>query len=104
MAVGKGGVQCVGHGVGLNPSYLVDDPETEALQREAEAEDDVVRAADPERAVGLEYTPRLPQPTYVPLVVLFEPVLRANRDTTPTRLRLRVLLGDDRASEPEVIG
>ena len=38
---------------------VVDDSEIEYLQREAWAEDDVVRAADPERAVGLEYAPSL---------------------------------------------
>src|SRR4028119_181642 len=56
---------------------VVDDSETEYLQREAWAEDDVVRAADPERAVGLEYAPSLPQPTYVPFLVLFEAPQRA---------------------------
>jgi hypothetical protein len=37
----------------------LDDPEAEALQGEAEAEDDVVGAGDPEGGVGLEDTPRL---------------------------------------------
>ena len=57
VSVGEGGVQRVRGRVGLLPDYLVDDSEIQALQCEAEAEDDVVRARDTEGAVGLEYAP-----------------------------------------------
>ena len=69
-------VRCMDH---------VDDPEPQPLQREAEAEDDVVGAAHPQGAFGLEDAPRLPQPPHVELVVLLERQ-RANRVTTPVAL------------------
>src|SRR5215210_7834414 len=46
--------------------------EAHALEREAEAEDDVVRARDPDGSVGLEDAPRLLQPPDVELVIRFE--------------------------------
>ena len=65
-------MQGVGRRVVLNPNEVVDDPETEALQREAGAEDYVVRAGDPQRTVWLENAPRLPEPPDVELVILLE--------------------------------
>ena len=54
----------------------------EALQRETQAEDDMARARHPQGAVGLQDTPRFPEPSNVPFVILLESH-RANRVTTP---------------------
>ena len=71
----------VWRGIGFLPRHRVDDPKTQPLQREAEAEDDVVRARHPQRAVGLEDAPGRAQPPHVELVV-FSEAHRANRVTT----------------------
>src|SRR5215216_6876025 len=55
--------------------------ELHSLQGETEAEDDVVRARDPDGAVGLEDATRFLQPPDIELVILREPH-RANRVTT----------------------
>jgi hypothetical protein len=56
---GDGGVVDVRDGAGLLPGYLVDDSKPQPLQREAEAEDDVVRARHPQRAAWREDTLRV---------------------------------------------
>jgi len=82
LRVGEGGVEGVGRGVGFLPSYGIDDPEPHRLQGETEAEDDVMRAGDPDGALGLEDAAHLLQPPDVEPVIPREPY-RANRVTTP---------------------
>ena len=101
MCVREGSVQRVRDGVWLLPGDLVYDLEAEALQREPEAEDYVVGAADPQRAVGLEDAPRLSQPPDVESVVLPE-ALRANRITMPITLSGGARRGPIRTQSPEV--
>src|ERR671920_2207699 len=59
----------------------VNDLEAHRLQGETEAEDDVMRAGDPDGALGLEDAPRLLQPPDVEPMIPREPY-RANRVTT----------------------
>src|SRR5215211_9000429 len=82
VGVGEGGVEGVGRGVGFLPSYSINDPEPHRLQGETEAEDDVMRAGDPDGALGLEDAPRLLQPPDVEPMIPREPY-RTNRVTTP---------------------
>src|SRR5215211_236391 len=70
LQVGEGGVKSVGDRVGLAPGDLVDDLETQPLEREAYAEDDVVRTAHPQRALRLENPTDRAQPPHVELVIL----------------------------------
>lgn len=70
-------VHGVEDGGGLLPNQGVYHPPPEALQRETEAEDYVVRARRPQRAAGLEDAPRLLQPTDVPGVIRLEAPQRA---------------------------
>jgi hypothetical protein len=63
--LGEGGVQGVRSWVRLAPYDVVYDPELQPLQREPEAEDDVVGSTHPERAVRLEDAPRFAQPPHV---------------------------------------
>jgi hypothetical protein len=71
--VGEGGVEGVGRGVGFLPSYGINDLEPHRLQGETEAEDDVMRAGDPDGALGLEDAARLLQPPDVEPVIPREP-------------------------------
>src|SRR5215203_3567249 len=73
MRMGEGGVEGVRGRVWLGPSNLVYDLESHRLQGETEAEDDVVRAGDPDGAVGLEDAARLLQPPDVEPVIPREP-------------------------------
>ena len=52
----------VRHRVGLAPHDVVQQPEAEVLQRRADAEDVVVAADHPQRALGLEHAPRRAEP------------------------------------------
>ncbi len=79
----EGCMQSVGSGIRCSLGDPVDNLEAQALQGEAEAEDDVVRARDPQRAVGLEDAASLAKPADVPFVILLEAPRRANRVTTP---------------------
>jgi hypothetical protein len=81
VGVGKGGVEGVRGRVWLRLCNLVNDLEPHRLQGETEAEDDVVRAGNPDGAVRLQDAGRLLQPPDVELVILREPH-RANRVTT----------------------
>lgn len=60
----------VGRRVGLFPRDVVEDFEAELLHGEADGEDDVVRAGDPDRAVGLEDALAAGEPFAVEVVVL----------------------------------
>jgi hypothetical protein len=80
--VGESGVEGVRGRVWLGPGDLVYEFESHGLQGEAETEDDVVRAGDPDGAIGLEDAARLLQPPDVEAVILREPY-RANKVTTP---------------------
>lgn len=68
-------------------SYMVYELESHRLQGETEAEDDMVRARDPDGAVGLEDAAHLLQPPDVEPVILSKPY-RANRVTIVFSLRL----------------
>jgi hypothetical protein len=81
LQVGKGGVEGVWGRVWLGPCNLVNDLEAHRLQGETEAEDDVVRARNPDGAIRLEDAARLLQPPDVESVILREPY-RANKVTT----------------------
>src|SRR5215218_1231762 len=85
VGVGEGGVEGVGRGVWFLPSYGINDLEPHRLQGETEAEDDVVRAGDPDGAIRLEDAARLFQPPDVESVIPREPH-RANRVTMPVTL------------------
>ena len=93
VGVGESGVQGVRRWIWFSPGNLVYELESHRLQGETEAEDDVVRAGDPDGAVGLEDAARLLQPPDVEPVILSEPY-RANRVTT--LLALQGTLGERR--------
>src|SRR5215211_382973 len=80
VRVGERRMQSVGRRVRLEPGNVVDDLEPQPLEREAYAEDDVVRTAHPQRAVGLENSPGRAQPPDVEVVILLQSH-RANRVT-----------------------
>src|SRR5215212_4222685 len=82
LQVGEGGVEGVRNGIGLLREDLVDDLETEPLEREAYAEDDVVRTAYPQRPAGSSSPTARAQPPHVEVMFLLQPH-RANRVTTP---------------------
>ena len=82
VGVGKGGVEGVRRRLWLRPCNLINDLAPHRLQGETEAEDDVMRAGNPDGALGLEDAPRLLQPPDVEPVIPREPY-RANRVTTP---------------------
>src|SRR5687768_911183 len=73
VGVGEGGVECVRGRVWLSPGNLVYELEFHRLQGETEAEDDVVRAGDPDGAIRFEDAARLLQPPDVEPVILSEP-------------------------------
>ncbi len=52
------------------PDHVVYDPIPQLLQREAQAEDDVMGARNPERTFGLEDAPGFLEPSQVELVIL----------------------------------
>jgi hypothetical protein len=85
VGVVKGSTEGVGRGIRFLPSHGVYDVVPEPLEGEAEAEDDVVGARHPQRALGLEDTPARAEPPHVELVVLGQ-TLRANRVTMPAAL------------------
>ena len=62
MRVGEALAAEVRHRVGLAPHDVVQDPEAEILQDRADAEDVVIGADHPERAVVLQHAPRCGQP------------------------------------------
>src|SRR5215210_874991 len=82
VGVGEGGVEGVRGWVRFRPRDLIYEPQFHGLQGETEAEDDVVRARDPDGAAGPEDAARFLEPPDVEPVVPFEPH-RANRVTTP---------------------
>jgi hypothetical protein len=65
----------------FHPQDLINYVEPHRLQGETEAEDDVMRAGDPDGALGLEAAARLPEPPRVEPEVVHEPH-RPNRVTT----------------------
>ena len=69
MGVGEAGAAEVGHRVRLAPHDVVQDPEAGVLEQRADAEDVVVAADHPDRAVVLEDSPRLAEPGAAELVV-----------------------------------
>src|SRR5215217_4987613 len=73
VGVGESGVGGVIKRVWFRPGNLVYELELHSLQGETEAEDDVVRARDPDGAVGLEDATRFLQPPDIELVILREP-------------------------------
>ncbi len=81
MRVGEGRVQRIRDRIGLLPNDAVYEAIPEALQRETQAEDDMVRARHPQGTVGLQDTSGFPKPSNVPFVILLESH-RANRVTT----------------------
>jgi hypothetical protein len=91
--VGEGSVQGVGRGIWFSPRNLVNDLEPHRLQGETEAEDDVVRACDPDGAIRLEDAARLLQPPDVEPVIPANPIERIESLHLP--LRFRALLGAD---------
>ncbi len=52
----------IGHGVGLAPDDIVEDPEIEVLERGADAEDIVIGTDDPDGAVRLQHAAAGEQP------------------------------------------
>ena len=69
MGVGEAGAAEVRHRVGLAPDDVVEDPEVRVLQQRADAEDVVIAADHPDRAVVLEDAARLGQPVAGEVVV-----------------------------------
>ena len=62
MGVGEARALEIRHRIGLAPDDVVQDPETGILQRGADAEDVVIAAYRPDRAIGLQDTPRCRKP------------------------------------------
>jgi hypothetical protein len=88
----EGGVEGVRRRVGLLPHEAVDYAEPKVLQREAEAEHDVVGARHPQGAVGLEDAlSRLQLPGFRSRS--FPKPFERIELLCPTKLRFRVLLG-----------
>ena len=72
----------VRHRVGLAPDDVVQQPEAQVLQRRADAEDVVVAADHPQRALGLQHAARRRQPGAGEGIVA-----RRSRRTCPSRRR-----------------
>src|SRR5215211_1124417 len=85
VGVGEGGVAGVGRGVGFLPCYGIYEVQFHGLQGETEAEDDVVRAGDPDGAPGPEEAARFLEPPDVEPVVPFEPQGLFSSATVTTR-------------------
>ena len=51
MRIGKAGALEIGHGIGLAPDHIIQDPEAEILQDRADAENIVIAADHPKRTV-----------------------------------------------------
>jgi hypothetical protein len=79
----------------------VDDPKPQPLQREAEAEDDVVRARNPQRAISFEHAPGSPEHLTLNPWSFSNPFERI--ESLPPVLCFRVFLGGDGANELEVV-
>ena len=62
VGIGKAGALEIGHGIGLAPHDVVEDPEAEILQRGPHAEDVVIGADHPQAAIGLEHAAGFGQP------------------------------------------
>ncbi len=62
VRVGEAAAAEVRHRVGFAPDHVVEDPESQVLQDGADAEDVVVAADHPQRAVLAQHAPRLGQP------------------------------------------
>ena len=62
MRVGEAPAAEIRHRVGLAPDHVVEDPESQLLQDRADAEDVVVGADHPERAVLAQQPAALGQP------------------------------------------
>ena len=73
----------------------------EALEHVVDAEDKVVRARHPKRAIGLEDAPSRLQSPDVSLEALPKPIGRI--ESLRPILRFRVFLGGDGANELEVV-
>ena len=69
VRVGKAGAFEIGHRVGLAPDHVVKDPEPHVLHHRAKAEDIVIAADHPDRAIGLQHPARLGQPLAAKLVI-----------------------------------
>ena len=54
MGIGEAAAAEIRHRIGLAPDDVVENPEAEILQDGADAEDVVIGADDPQRAIGLE--------------------------------------------------
>ena len=62
MRIGEARAAEIRHRVRLAPDDVVEHPEIEILERRADAENVVVAADHPERAIGLQHPPRRLQP------------------------------------------
>ena len=62
MCIGKARALEIGHRVDLTPDDVVEDPEALILQHRSDAEDVVIAANHPKRAIGLQNAPGFSQP------------------------------------------
>jgi hypothetical protein len=69
MRVGEAAALEVGHGIGLAPHHIVEDPEAQVLQDGADAEDVVIGADHPDRAIVAQHMARRAQPVAGELVI-----------------------------------
>ena len=69
VGIGEAGALEIGHGIGLAPDHIVENPEAHILHRRTDAEDVVIGADYPQRTVGLQNPPRLGQPFAGELVI-----------------------------------
>ena len=102
MRVGEARALEIGHRVDLAPDDVVEDPEAFILQDGANAEDVVVAADDPERAIGLQDAAGFGEPGARKLVIGFQavklvPVIVDGIDTAAFR-------AEQVATQLEVIG
>jgi hypothetical protein len=86
----------------FHPQDLIYELESHRLQGETEAEDDVVRARDPDDALGLEDVARLLEPPRGELEVLPDSH-RANRVTLPVTLPRAAGTRRPRSRSPEIV-
>ena len=74
MRVGEAAALEIGHGIGLAPHHIVQDPEAQILQRRADAENIVIGADHPDGAAVLQHPPRGGQPFAGEAVIVGEAV------------------------------
>ncbi len=111
MRVGEPRAAEVRHRIRLDPNDVIEQPESEILQRRADPKNIVIGADDPQCAVGLQDAPRLNEPgaregvilrkRAEPVPVIIDPVDAAvvGAGQVPAELQIVGRVGEDEVGE-----